>query len=172
MCRCIKLAIVHDVAEGTLQCCRGVGRQNEQMHTYQKQWLGLSVAQNFAPIAAIVGDITPHDGVSDAEKHSLESAAIQKMRDMLGTSVVAGETSWRAQCKYTCTCVVGTKSSNSPAGEEIEELWHEYEQGQTPAAQLVKDFDKVLRLPSCAAPLLVPKHVQVDRQHCSVEALF
>lgn len=42
--------------------------------------------------AAIVGDITPHDGVSDAEKHSLESAAIQKMRGMLGTSVIAGKT--------------------------------------------------------------------------------
>lgn len=79
--RCIKLAIVHDVAE------------------------------------AIVGDITPHDGVSDEEKFSLEAAAIQKMRDTLGSDVLAGE--------------------------EIEQLWHEYEQGQTPAAQLVKDFDKL-----------------------------
>ena len=41
--------------------------------------------------AAIVGDITPHDGVSDADKFSLEAAAIQKMRETLGTSVMAGE---------------------------------------------------------------------------------
>jgi 5'-deoxynucleotidase YfbR-like HD superfamily hydrolase len=39
-----------------------------------------------------------------------------------------------------------------PAGEEIEELWREYEEGQTPAAQLVKDFDKVLQSSSCVAP--------------------
>ena len=45
---------------------------------------------------------------------------------------------------------VGPETLQLSAGEEIEELWHEYEQGQTPAAQLVKDFDKVLRLPSCA----------------------
>ncbi len=31
------------------------------------------------------------------------------------------------------------------AGEEIEQLWHEYEAGMTPAAQLVKDFDKARR---------------------------
>ena len=91
MRRCIKLAIVHDVAEGAQQCFRSAGRQNEQVqHAYQKQCLGLSIDQNVALIAAIVGDITPHDGVSDAEKHSLESAAIQKMRGMLGTSAVAG----------------------------------------------------------------------------------
>jgi len=41
--------------------------------------------------AAIVGDITPHDGVSDADKHSLESTAIQKMRETLGGSVLAGQ---------------------------------------------------------------------------------
>jgi 5'-deoxynucleotidase YfbR-like HD superfamily hydrolase len=29
------------------------------------------------------------------------------------------------------------------AGEEIAQLWREYEQGQTPEARLVKDFDKV-----------------------------
>ena len=29
------------------------------------------------------------------------------------------------------------------AADEMEALWHEYEQGQTPEAKLVKDFDKV-----------------------------
>lgn len=28
-------------------------------------------------------------------------------------------------------------------GEEIQQLWHEYEKGTSPAARLVKDFDKV-----------------------------
>mmetsp|Transcript_1828 Transcript_1828/g.5334 ORF Transcript_1828/g.5334 Transcript_1828/m.5334 type:complete len:214 (+) Transcript_1828:144-785(+) len=79
--RCIKLAIVHDVAE------------------------------------AIVGDITPHDGVSDDEKYKLENSAIEKIRQTIGTDQLAGE--------------------------EIEQLWHEYEQGTSPAAQLVKDFDKL-----------------------------
>lgn len=33
--------------------------------------------------------------------------------------------------------------AHAAAGEEIEALWHEYEQGQSPEARLVKDFDKV-----------------------------
>ena len=80
-CRCMKLALVHDVAE------------------------------------AIVGDITPTCGVSDADKHALESAAVQRIKAMLGGTTLAGE--------------------------EIEQLWLEYEAGQTAEAQLVKDFDKV-----------------------------
>ncbi len=50
------------------------------------------------------------------------------------------------------------------AGEEIEELWREYEQGLTPAAQLVKDFDKVLRVSSIAATL-VRHHAKTLRVH-------
>ncbi|PRW56098.1 HD domain-containing 2-like [Chlorella sorokiniana] len=79
--RCIKLALVHDVAE------------------------------------AIVGDITPTCGVSDADKFQLEAAAVQRIKAMLGGACLAGE--------------------------EIEALWHEYEQGQSPEARLVKDFDKL-----------------------------
>jgi hypothetical protein len=66
---------------------------------------------------AIVGDITPTCGVSDADKHALESAAVQRIKAMLGGTTLAGE--------------------------EIEQLWLEYEAGQTAEAQLVKDFDKV-----------------------------
>ncbi|EFN58736.1 hypothetical protein CHLNCDRAFT_140428 [Chlorella variabilis] len=80
--RCIKLALVHDVAE------------------------------------AIVGDITPTCGVSDEDKFRLEAGAVQRMRGMLG-------------------------GSSSLAGKEIELLWQEYEQAQTPEARLVKDFDKL-----------------------------
>lgn len=61
-----------------------------------------------AGIAAIVGDITPHDGFSDADKFSLEAAAIQKMRETLGSSVIAGGcgsvlASWcAAKCVFSC----------------------------------------------------------------------
>ncbi|KAK9867788.1 hypothetical protein WJX84_003167 [Apatococcus fuscideae] len=79
--RCVKMAIVHDVAE------------------------------------AIVGDITPFDGVSKSEKQRLETEAIQQIKQMLGET--------------------------SAAGAEIEELWNEYEEGCSANARLVKDFDKV-----------------------------
>ncbi|KAL3154414.1 hypothetical protein ABBQ32_013886 [Trebouxia sp. C0010 RCD-2024] len=79
--RCIKLAIVHDVAE------------------------------------AIVGDIAPSDNVTKEVKNQLETEAMCKIRDMLG--------------------------HNTAAGEEIEALWQEYEDGKSPEALMVKDFDKL-----------------------------
>ncbi|CAL1392372.1 unnamed protein product [Linum trigynum] len=78
--RCIKIAIVHDIAE------------------------------------AIVGDITPSDGVPKAEKSRLEQAALKEMCKMLGGGMRA---------------------------EEIKELWYEYENNSSLEANLVKDFDKV-----------------------------
>ncbi|GJZ60666.1 HD domain-containing protein 2, partial [Tanacetum coccineum] len=78
--RCIKIAIVHDIAE------------------------------------AIVGDITPSDGVPKAEKSRLEQAALKEMCNVLGGGM-------RAQ--------------------EIQELWREYEDNASLEANLVKDFDKV-----------------------------
>ncbi|XP_071926317.1 uncharacterized protein [Coffea arabica] len=78
--RCIKIAIVHDIAE------------------------------------AIVGDITPSDGVPKAEKSRLEQAALNEMCEILGGGIRA---------------------------EEIKELWEEYENNSSLEANLVKDFDKV-----------------------------
>ncbi|PIA63428.1 hypothetical protein AQUCO_00201042v1 [Aquilegia coerulea] len=78
--RCIKIAIVHDIAE------------------------------------AIVGDITPSDGIPKAEKSRLEQAALNEMCDVLGGGLRA---------------------------EEIQELWAEYENNSSIEANLVKDFDKV-----------------------------
>lgn len=78
--RCIKIALVHDLAEAT------------------------------------VGDITPHCGVDDTTKHQLELQAITGMTGGLGGSEV---------------------------GDEILELWKEYEAGETPEARLVKDMDKL-----------------------------
>jgi putative hydrolase of HD superfamily len=65
---------------------------------------------------AAVGDITPHCGVSDSDKHQLELDAITKMTNMLGDSM---------------------------GSEEILGLWKEYEDGTTEEAKLVKDMDKL-----------------------------
>lgn len=78
--RCIKIAIVHDIAE------------------------------------AIVGDITPSDGVPKQEKSRMEQAALNEMCEVLGGGMRA---------------------------EEIKELWTEYENNASLEASLVKDFDKV-----------------------------
>ncbi|KAL8224333.1 hypothetical protein R6Q57_019808 [Mikania cordata] len=80
--RCIKIAIVHDIAE------------------------------------AIVGDITPSDGVPKVEKMRLEQAALNEMCNVLGGGMRV-------------------------TSEEIQELWREYEDNTSLEANLVKDFDKV-----------------------------
>lgn len=79
--------------------------------------VGIAVVHDLAE--AVVGDITPHDGVSKEEKRRLESGAIEGMRHKLDAG----------QC--------GT------AGDEVAKLWLEYEEGSTPEARLVKDLDKV-----------------------------
>lgn len=42
-------------------------------------------------VAAIVGDITPVDGVSNEEKYRLENEAMQQIRTLLGPDTAAGE---------------------------------------------------------------------------------
>lgn len=63
---------------------------------------------------SIVGDITPHDNITQEAKHALEDEAMKKI-----TSHVDGE--------------VGTLIYN---------LYKEYEAKETPEAQFVKDLDK------------------------------
>ncbi|KAL5123524.1 HD domain-containing protein [Glycine soja] len=65
---------------------------------------------------AIVGDITPSDGVPKTEKSRMELEALNKMCELLGGGMRA---------------------------EEIKELWEEYENNSSVEANLVKDFDKV-----------------------------
>ncbi|KAG9143612.1 hypothetical protein Leryth_019204 [Lithospermum erythrorhizon] len=65
---------------------------------------------------AIVGDITPSDGVPKVEKSRMEQAALNEMCKVLGGGMRA---------------------------EEIKELWAEYENNSSLEANLVKDFDKV-----------------------------
>mmetsp|Transcript_35485 Transcript_35485/g.85874 ORF Transcript_35485/g.85874 Transcript_35485/m.85874 type:complete len:645 (+) Transcript_35485:140-2074(+) len=95
--RCIKMALVHDLAE------------------------------------AVVGDITPHCGVTDQDKHSQELAAITEMtrKLCLGTSTESGTTG------------VSPPQNTQLVGREILELWKEYEEGITPESNLVKDMDKL-----------------------------
>ena len=69
--RCVKLAVVHDLAE------------------------------------ALVGDLTPHCGVSKERKHELEAEALQRMCEALGGA--------------------------SAASEELRALWEEYEAGEVRA---------------------------------------
>ena len=81
---------------------------------------------------SIVGDITPHCGVSDADKHAMELAAMERIRDVLGGGDRGGGGSG-----------TGGTTTGGTAGDEILELWREYEAGVSPESKLVKDLDKI-----------------------------
>ena len=78
---------------------------------------------------AIVGDIAPGDNGPKEEKARREAEAMAEMRRMLEGGGGSG----------------GSGSSSSPVtiGAEVEALFEEYEKGETPEAQLVKDCDKL-----------------------------
>ncbi|XP_071722219.1 uncharacterized protein [Rutidosis leptorrhynchoides] len=65
---------------------------------------------------AIVGDITPSDGVPKEEKSRRERDALDQMCKLLG---------------------------DGSRAKEIADLWMEYEENSSPEAKVVKDFDKV-----------------------------
>ncbi|KAJ1433558.1 HD/PDEase domain [Sesbania bispinosa] len=65
---------------------------------------------------AIVGDISPLDGISKAEKSQGEQAALDHMCKVLGE---------------------GSRAN------EISDLWRQYEASSSPEAKFVKDLDKV-----------------------------
>ncbi|XP_047330769.1 5'-deoxynucleotidase HDDC2 [Impatiens glandulifera] len=65
---------------------------------------------------AIVGDITPDDGIPKLEKSRREQEALNHMCKLLG---------------------------EGPRAKEMHELWLEYEENSTLEAKVVKDFDKV-----------------------------
>lgn len=64
---------------------------------------------------AIVGDITPSDGVSAKDKHAMEKEAMESFVETLGSSAES---------------------------LDIMGLWLEYEQAATPTSLLCKDIDK------------------------------
>ncbi|KAK9705770.1 hypothetical protein RND81_07G080300 [Saponaria officinalis] len=65
---------------------------------------------------AIVGDITPCDGISKSEKNRREQEALNHMCNLLG---------------------------GGSRAQEIHDLWMEYEENSSLEAKIVKDFDKV-----------------------------
>ncbi|CDP02886.1 unnamed protein product [Coffea canephora] len=65
---------------------------------------------------AIVGDITPSDGISKLEKSQREQEALEHMCKLLG---------------------------GGPQAKEIADLWTEYEENTSLEAKVVKDLDKV-----------------------------
>lgn len=65
---------------------------------------------------AIVGDITPADGIPKLEKSRREREALESMCELLG---------------------------GGPRAKEISDLWMEYEENSSLEAKVVKDFDKV-----------------------------
>jgi putative hydrolase of HD superfamily len=67
---------------------------------------------------AIVGDITPADGVPRDEKHRREAAALAQLEATLG-------------------------AEGSPAVAELRALWDEYEAGASPEAAVMHDIDKI-----------------------------
>jgi putative hydrolase of HD superfamily len=100
---------------------------------------------------AIVGDITPHCGVSEEDKHAREAAAIARMQGMLGGQTHAG--AWRRAC-LACEKSINfflqkpttkQQQQNHPPikARDLGALWAEYEAQATPEARLVKDFDKL-----------------------------
>lgn len=65
---------------------------------------------------AIIGDITPHDGVSKEDKYTRESLAVDYLSCLL-------------------------KTSNPAAAAEIKSLFEEFEDGKTPEAKFVREID-------------------------------
>ncbi|EME27030.1 putative hydrolase of HD superfamily isoform 2 [Galdieria sulphuraria] len=66
---------------------------------------------------SLVGDITPHDGISPEEKNRKEAEAFRKIRD-----------------EYLSSCTVG---------QELYDLWNEYENNLSEEAKFVKQVDKL-----------------------------
>ncbi len=94
-----------------------------------------------------MGDLTPFCGVSVDDKRKLEADAMAQIHAMLGGSV-PGDQPASLLCFFVLQenqpgCQMRTLADLLRAGSEIQELWQEYEAGQTPEANLVKDFDKV-----------------------------
>ena len=79
-CRCIKLAIVHDLAEGR----RAIASDSAAC---SKDVCGLS---RCPAVTAIVGDIAPSDNVSKAEKYRRELDAMHHIGGILGNDSPVG----------------------------------------------------------------------------------
>lgn len=88
--------LIHDAGVDSAKACR------------------IALAHDIAE--AIVGDITPHDGVPKDVKSRMERDAMERLRGLLG---------------------------DNPAGQLLYDSWAEYEAGLSPEAKVVKDIDKL-----------------------------
>ena len=70
---------------------------------------------------SLVGDITPVDGVSKAEKNRREAETMN----------------------YLCSGLLGNVHKGSGQAEAIREVWQEYEDSKTPESIFVHDVDKM-----------------------------
>lgn len=135
----MKLALVHDVAEAI------VGDITPTC--------GVSDEEKYALEAGAVGRIKAMLGGAGCLPGELRlpsvAEAVEAESDLpVG---VAGEMHGAARAvalpvapeQQGCSRSLAASAASCPAAEEIEALWHEYEQGQTAEARLVKDFDKV-----------------------------
>lgn len=86
---------------------------NENQDNVSKdQCIKLSLIHDLAE--SLVGDIVPNDGISVEEKHAKEKEAMEKIASLVPNTV----------------------------GNELLDLWNEYEKQSTKEAKFVKDFDK------------------------------
>jgi putative hydrolase of HD superfamily len=86
---------------------------------------------------AEVGDITPHCGVSEEEKHAREAAAMERIASMLsGLGVGSGGGGGGSAPPLPDAAL-------SAAARDVRALWREYEAGETAEARLVKDLDRL-----------------------------
>ncbi|OWY90876.1 Hydrolase-HD superfamily protein [Phytophthora megakarya] len=110
-----KVALPESVADHMYRmsmCCMLLDDANETVNR-SKQCIKMAIVHDLAE--SLVGDITPHDGVADVDKHRMEKEALDEI----------------------CSTLKDTSSA-----EEIRSLWNEYEAGSTEEAKIVKDFDK------------------------------
>lgn len=107
---------------------------------------------------AIVGDITPSDGVPKAEKSRMELEALNKMCELLGGGMrgIVNYFSWNFLQRFQIwhQIYLGHFFFSFITAEEIKELWEEYENNSSVEANLVKDFDKVHMLSNMEVPIM------------------
>ena len=106
----------------------------------------------FPPIA-IVGDITPSDGISKLEKSQREQEALEHMCKLLGGGP-QGILFCLARLPFLFAVYLRVKTQKHVkliscfmilliAAKEIADLWTEYEENTSLEAKVVKDLDKV-----------------------------
>lgn len=92
---------------------------------------------------AIVGDITPSDGVPKEEKSRREQEALDHMCKLLGGGPRGIHSFLFILLWNQLTVVFHDIFVHLAAAKEIHELWREYEEASSEEAKVVKDFDKV-----------------------------